>query len=71
MLLKLLQLMGVSCCHRHLSHPFATTAMTGCQSEDWETIDQPTGHYIVCLDCGKRFSYDWSAMRIVPDGYSG
>jgi hypothetical protein len=20
--------------------------------------------YVVCLDCGKEFSYDWKAMRI-------
>jgi len=20
--------------------------------------------YVVCLDCGKRFAYDWKAMRI-------
>jgi hypothetical protein len=24
-----------------------------------------TGTYVVCLDCGKEFPYDWSQMRIV------
>ena len=24
----------------------------------------PTGTYVVCLDCGKEFSYDWSEMRV-------
>ena len=22
-------------------------------------------HYVVCLECGKKFTYDWSEMRIV------
>jgi len=22
--------------------------------------------YIVCLDCGKEFPYDWQKMKIVP-----
>jgi hypothetical protein len=24
-----------------------------------------SGTYIVCLDCGKEFAYDWSAMKVV------
>lgn len=23
-----------------------------------------TGTYVVCLDCGREFSYDWQEMRI-------
>jgi hypothetical protein len=23
-----------------------------------------TGAYVVCLDCGKEFAYDWARMRI-------
>ena len=23
-----------------------------------------TGTYVVCLDCGKEFTYDWQSMRI-------
>jgi len=26
-----------------------------------------TGTYVVCLDCGKEFAYDWQEMRIVSD----
>ncbi len=27
-----------------------------------------TGMYVVCLDCGKEFPYDWSQMRVIhPD----
>jgi hypothetical protein len=24
-----------------------------------------TGTYVVCLDCGKEFAYDWEEMRVV------
>jgi hypothetical protein len=24
-----------------------------------------TGTYVVCLDCGKEFPYDWNTMRVV------
>ena len=24
----------------------------------------PADTYIVCLDCGRRFAYDWTAMRM-------
>ncbi|HKW25472.1 MAG TPA: hypothetical protein VJN48_06790 [Terriglobales bacterium] len=24
-----------------------------------------TGTYVVCLDCGKEFSYDWEQMKVV------
>lgn len=27
-----------------------------------------TGTYIVCLDCGKEFAYDWKQMRVVSAG---
>jgi predicted transcriptional regulator len=28
------------------------------------------GTYVVCLDCGKEFGYDWREMRVVfsPEG---
>ncbi len=24
-----------------------------------------TGTYVVCLDCGKEFPYDWQAMKVI------
>ena len=66
MLRKFLQLVGMSCRHRHISHPFvAASGGAPSRSHDWEAVSGDEGHYVVCLDCGKRFSYDWSAMRIV------
>lgn len=28
------------------------------------SADREAGTYVVCLDCGKQFSYDWERMRI-------
>jgi hypothetical protein len=25
----------------------------------------PAQHYVVCLDCGRKFEYDWDKMRVV------
>lgn len=27
-----------------------------------------TGTYVVCLDCGKEFAYDWKEMRVLDSG---
>jgi hypothetical protein len=65
MLRKFLQLVGMSCRHRHLSHPFAAVSVVPSHSRDWDPLSDDGGHYVVCLDCGKKFPYDWSAMRLV------
>lgn len=26
-----------------------------------------TGTYVVCLDCGKEFPYDWKAMKVITE----
>ncbi|HWS97479.1 MAG TPA: hypothetical protein VN620_13515 [Candidatus Methylomirabilis sp.] len=26
-----------------------------------------TGTYVVCLDCGQEFPYDWNEMKVVRD----
>jgi hypothetical protein len=49
------------CTHQHCTFPI--TAKT-------PTLVTPTGRYskttyIVCLDCGKEFPYDWQTMKIV------
>jgi hypothetical protein len=45
------------CAHRRTSFPM--TCRTG-KSGSAET-------YVVCLDCGKRFAYDWGAMRLAKE----
>lgn len=29
------------------------------------SANRQTGTYVVCLDCGKEFGYDWEEMRIL------
>ena len=67
MLYKLLQWFGVTCRHRHLSHPFASMAIAAPKStsQNWDAVGESSGHYVVCLDCGHKFQYDWSKMRVV------
>ena len=31
----------------------------------WEAVSTTASHYVVCLECGRKFSYDWDQMRIV------
>jgi len=26
-----------------------------------------TGTYVVCLDCGKEFAYDWNQMKVLSE----
>ena len=65
MLEKLLQLLTVSCRHNHLSVPFAADTQNGVGGADWEPVQRSqVTHYVVCLDCGTKFPYDWSKMRV-------
>jgi hypothetical protein len=67
MLDKVLQLLSLTCRHRRTSKPFATASSVNARAVgDWEAVTPTaTGHYVVCLDCGRKFAYDWSEMRIV------
>ncbi len=47
------------CWHKHYSFPI--TAKPG-QRRGAAAV---TGTYIVCLDCGKEFPYDWGEMRVI------
>ena len=49
----------LSCRHRRTGFP-----ITRRNAKDVRGGVQET--YVVCLDCGKQLSYDWSAMRIDP-----
>ncbi len=63
---KLLQMLSITCNHRKTSQPF-TAAITAHSSpnDDWEAVGSGPSHYVVCLECGKKFPYDWQNMRIV------
>lgn len=61
----LLELLPVGCRHRRTSLPFSSPRKTNADSQ-WENITQEkSGPYVVCLDCGKHFDYDWNTMRVV------
>ncbi len=59
MLAKLTDIL-FGCSHRNYSFPISTR--TGQRRAG---AAQATGTYIVCLDCGKEFPYDWKQMRVV------
>jgi len=65
---RLLRLLPVGCRHRHMSLPFSAARSGGKTSSttEWENVSQEdSGIYVVCLDCGRHFAYDWSRMRVV------
>jgi len=48
------------CWHRRTSWP-----ITRKRDQRQPIGESRTGTYIVCLDCGKEFSYDWTRMQVV------
>ncbi len=52
------------CSHRHTSFPFTRRRASEGRGPVFYTET-----YVVCLDCGKRFDYDWAAMTLAkPPG---
>ena len=47
------------CLHKNYSFPLTTRGKrrTGAAAA--------TGTYVVCLDCGKEFAYDWQQMKVL------
>jgi hypothetical protein len=62
---KILQLLWVSCRHKNMSQPFSAAAPRAASSGDWDSVGMPATHYVVCLDCGRKFQYDWHNMRVM------
>jgi predicted protein tyrosine phosphatase len=48
------------CWHNNLSFPL--TARSGSRRSAAASL---TGTYVVCLDCGREFAYDWREMKII------
>lgn len=48
------------CSHQHCSFPI--TVKGKLRRSPAAAI---TGTYVVCLDCGKEFPYDWNEMKLV------
>ena len=47
------------CWHSNYSFPFTAKAANRAAAA------HATGTYVVCLDCGKEFPYDWKTMKVV------
>jgi hypothetical protein len=63
---RILQLLSIRCPHRKISQPFAASTDTSrLRNSDWEAPTSNKQHYVVCLDCGHKFEYDWTNMRML------
>jgi hypothetical protein len=51
------------CAHRRTTFPMTTTMSR--QPHASSTLPLGKRTYVICLDCGKEFSYNWKEMRIV------
>jgi hypothetical protein len=49
------------CTHQHCTFPITAKRPGAVLSED----DSAKNTYIVCLDCGAEFPYDWQKMKVV------
>jgi hypothetical protein len=47
-----------SCSHQRTTFPLTPGRRTAAPSAN------RLGTYVVCLDCGKEFAYDWESMRV-------
>lgn len=59
MLINVLDLL-FGCWHKHYSFP-----ITAKGARSHSEAASVTGTYVVCLDCGKEFAYDWNQMKVV------
>jgi hypothetical protein len=48
------------CRHRNYSFPLTSKIL-----KQRTIAASETGTYVVCLDCGKEFAYDWQQMKVV------
>ena len=47
------------CWHSHYSFPMTV------KNSGRRRTPATNGTYVVCLDCGKEFPYDWKSMKVV------
>ena len=51
------------CAHKRFSFPITVRGAKRRSSE----AASLTGTYVVCLECGHEFPYDWNEMKVVRD----
>jgi len=66
---KLLQVLSLTCRHRKTTQPFTASdgAVVRKKNSDWDAVGLGPSHYVVCLDCGRKFGYDWQNMRMLKN----
>lgn len=47
------------CWHKRMTFPISN------RKGERRSASTQRGTYVVCLDCGKEFAYDWQKMRVV------
>ena len=47
------------CTHKRYTFPITT------RGKRYSEAAKVTGTYVVCLDCGKEFPYDWHQMKVM------
>jgi hypothetical protein len=47
------------CSHSHYSFPITVRPIHR------RGVARLTGTYVVCLDCGREFAYDWEEMKVI------
>ena len=50
----------------HSNYSFPITAKHGSR----RGAARVTGTYVVCLDCGREFPYDWKTMKVVGENFT-
>ena len=52
------------CWHKNYSFPISIKS-----GQRRSGASMATGTYVVCLDCGQEFAYDWKQMKVVSPDY--
>jgi hypothetical protein len=63
--MKLFEMM-FGCSHKRCSFPITVRG-----KQRRSQAASLTGTYVVCLDCGQEFAYDWNEMRLVDSKGAG
>ena len=50
----------------HSRYSFPITVRRDCRRNQAASL---TGTYVVCLDCGKEFPYDWKEMKVISSSW--
>jgi len=51
------------CSHRRTSFPISPSRRSSFVGSNYSG-QKRSGTYVVCLDCGKEFDYNWKEMRV-------